>query len=82
MGRPEQRPDNNARRISVWERADECWFDEVYVLMMTPTVIDTGADDDHYFGEIHDYLRSWEERGTIRAKVRDTPVLQLLSSKL
>ena len=51
MGRPDQRPDD-ARRISIWEGADECWFDEVYARIMIATVIDTGVfirtDDDRY----------------------------------
>ena len=83
MGRPEQRPDD-ARKISIWEGADECSFDEVYARVMIAT-----ADGNRYGRVLYertmiamsvrytiDYLRSWEERGTIRTKVRDTPVLQ------
>ena len=52
----------------------------VYARMIIATVIDIRArfirtGDDRYSGELHESPRSWQEPGTIRTKVGDTPVL-------
>ena len=53
----------------------------VYARMIIATVIiDIRArfirtGDDRYSGELHESLRSWQQPGTIRTKVGDTPVL-------